>query len=137
MSTSTPNVINQVFDGAGMMIEGGKAIANMAFTTFDTLNNMSQPTQQNDGMFSRRDFGFQQPQQMQQYQPSPYPWASQQYQYGYGYGQQQQPVGTEGFANPNYGKPGFFGGSTFGSGFSAPSLSQPTMSNWFNKGVWG
>jgi hypothetical protein len=139
MNTGTPAIVGQVFDGANAMIEGGKAIANMAFTTFDTLNNIqNNPSYQPaDGMFSRRDVGYQQPQQAIQYQPAAYPWASHQSQYGYGQQPQLTP-GYSGITNPNYGKPGFFGGGgSFGTAFSTYGMPQTRMSNWFDKGIWG
>lgn len=135
MSDATPSVVNQVFDGATTMIEGGKAIANMAFNTFDTLNNINRQQQANDGMFSRRNMDYQQMPPMQ-YQPSVYPWSSQSYQNMYG--QQQTAVGYSGITNQNYGKPGFFTGSPYSYGF--PAFNQGggrNVSNWFEKGVWG
>ena len=132
--TNTPSVVNQVFDGAANMIEGGKAIANMAFSTFENLNSLTQQQSQNGGMFSRRDMNYQQTQPMQ-YQPSVYPWSSQSYQNMYG--QQQTAVGYSGITNQNYGKPGFYTGSPYNSGFPAFTQSGGNVSRWFEEGVWG
>lgn len=139
MESNNPGIVNSVFDGAAAFIEGGKAVANAAFTTLSDVNNITNNPYNNQGgggMYSRRDSGYQSAQPTQ-YQPSTYPWASQSYLNGYA--QQQGTPGYQGFTNPNYGKPGFYGGG-FGSFSSAfPSFGQ-TMSgssNWYDRSVWG
>ena len=134
-----PSVVNQVFDGAGALVNGGKAIANAAFTTMDMINNigqnLNQPQQQM--MYSRRDSGYQLPQQSVPYQPSTYPWAHQVYG-GYGFTQQgyQNGPGYPGISNPNYGRNGFYGQSMFTTGTSNFE-NRPIGSNWMDRGIWG
>lgn len=102
--------VAQVFDGIGAVVDGGRAIANMATNTFDILSNIGNP-QGGGGLFSRRDYNYQAPQQQAQYQPSTYPWATSPNVYG---GYQMQPqgiVGYPGITNPNYGHPGFYTGA--------------------------
>lgn len=139
-----PNVINQVFDGAGTLLNGGKAIANAAFTTMDVFSNLAnggnaQQQQQAPQMFSRRDMGYQMPQQSIGYQPSTYPWAQQTFG-GYGFtnqGYQNNGPGYPGISNPNYGRHGFYGQTWYGgqSQLFGNNNNGPIGSNWTN-GIW-
>lgn len=138
------SVVNQVFDGAGALLNGGKAIANAAFTTLDVINNMSgnntQNYQQPQQMYSRRDSGYQMPQQGISYQPSTYPWAQQTFG-GYGFTQQgymNNGPGYPGIANPGYGRQGYYGQTWMGgnpsSGFG--NNNGPIGVNWTSQSVW-
>lgn len=136
-----PTVVNQVFDGADTLIKGGQAIANAAITTADVISNMGSFTgqqQQQPPLFSRRDTGYQMPQQSMTYQPSTYPWAQQTFS-GYGFtqqGYQNNGAGYPGISNPNYGRPGFYGQTWVGGQlFGNSTYNRPIGSNWTDS-IW-
>ena len=134
-----PNLVQSVFDGMNMAINGGKKVADVAFTTIDAINSIgnSQPQQQ---LYSRRDTGYQMPAQQMtpQYRPSTYPWEQQTYG-GYGFTQQgfqNSAPGYPGISNPNYGLSGYYGQTTFGSSNWSSGNNQ-FESNWWEHGLWG
>lgn len=136
-----PQLVSQVFDGANKVLSTGKAVADAAFTTIDMINNLGNSSQNQQQLYSRRDMGYQMPQQPQpQYHPSAYPWAQQGYA-AYGFtqqGYQANSVGYPGISNPNYGVSGYYTPGFFGSSnWSTSSQNNSIGVEWMNHGIWG